>query len=70
MNIFTRIRKALFPTRDERFQEGIDFAKQQFGDDPCDDEIDAFLDAHWLDPGSAFDDGIRHYIRALWRRPE
>lgn len=62
-NIFTTIRKAMFPTPEERFEAGLKFGREHFAQATTFDALDMLFDDMPLEPGDQFDEGVKAAYR-------
>lgn len=60
-----RFYRRWFPTKEELYENGWDFAKQKLGDRPTEFEVDRFYDKLSLEYHKPFDRGIRDYCRSI-----
>lgn len=62
-NIFTVIRKAMFPTPEERFEAGFKYGQEHFAGATTFDALDMLYDALPIESGDKFDEGVKAAYR-------
>lgn len=62
-NIFTAIRKAMFPTPEERFDAGFKYGQEHFAGATTFDALDMLYDALPIESGDKFDEGVKAAYR-------
>lgn len=64
MNWWYRFRSYWFPTKEERFMQGFEYAKRVLGSNPTEAEVDYFYEGLPMDD-DPFDRGIQAYCRQV-----
>lgn len=61
MQIFSRLRRRWFPTKEERFDDGLAFARKHFAGCQTEAEVEMLFEGLPIDRSDPFDDAVTAY---------